>query len=569
MDGQMSETDDESQTSTQAVLDYHQATKHSYQRYAAGPGYLDWESQPNPFRRYEGARLISLEKTPPTDEPLYDDAFVENQLTPAPLNLPSISQLFYDSLAISAWKSIENSSWALRVNPSSGNLHPTEGYLICGPVEGLTATPMVCHYAPREHGLEVRAEFELELWQQLCDGLPPDTFFVALTSIHWREAWKYGQRAYRYCQHDAGHAIGAISIAAAGLGWQARMLDDLGREELALLTGTSDGHELEQGRIEPEKRAEAEEPDVLIAVAPSGQEMEVTELPGEFIRTFASLDWRGTPNQLSDSHVDWGMDQIAAAVRKPRTSRSCGPPADPAGTWPLDPRPLALREMIRQRRSAVAMDGKTSMSREAFYRILQRTLVVPGSIPFSTLPWKPHVHLAIFVHRVDELPSGLYFLVRDGSQKIALETAFPRTDWRRPPGCPEWLELYCLAEADLRGAAQQISCTQEIASAGCFSLGMIAEYQEPLQRHGPWLYPRLFWEAGVIGQVLYLEAEAAGLSATGIGCYFDDAMHELLGLEDRSYQDLYHFTIGGPIEDNRLTTLPAYGPVTTPSRRRR
>ena len=77
----MSETDDESQTSTQAVLDYHQATKHSYQRYAAGPGYLDWESQPNPFRRYEGARLISLEKTPPTDEPLYDDAFVENQLT--------------------------------------------------------------------------------------------------------------------------------------------------------------------------------------------------------------------------------------------------------------------------------------------------------------------------------------------------------------------------------------------------------------------------------------------------------------------------------------------------------
>jgi len=56
---------------------------------------------------------------------------------------------------------------------------------------------------------------------------PPGTFFTGLTSIHWREAWKYGQRAYRYCQHDAGHAIGAISIAAAGLGWQARILDDL------------------------------------------------------------------------------------------------------------------------------------------------------------------------------------------------------------------------------------------------------------------------------------------------------------------------------------------------------
>ena len=87
---------------------------------------------------------------------------------------------------------------------------------------------------------------------------------------------------------------------------------------------------------------------------------------------------------------------------------------------------------------------------------------------------------------------------------------------------------------------------------------MIAQYREPLERHGPWVYPRLFWEAGVVGQVLYLEAEAAGIRSTGIGCYFDDAMHELLGLEGRSYQDLYHFTLGGPIEDTRLTTLPAY-----------
>lgn len=36
------------------------------------------------------------------------------------------------------------------------------------------------------------------------------------------------------------------------------------------------------------------------------------------------------------------------------------------------------------------------------------------------------------------------------------------------------------------------------------------------------MYPRLFWETGVLGQVLYLEAHAVGLSATGIGCFFDD-----------------------------------------------
>jgi hypothetical protein len=35
-------------------------------------------------------------------------------------------------------------------------------------------------------------------------------------------------------------------------------------------------------------------------------------------------------------------------------------------------------------------------------------------------------------------------------------------------------------------------------------------------------------------------------------------MHELLGLKDRKYQDLYHFTVGGHVEDTRLTTLPSY-----------
>ena len=130
----------------QQVLHYHEITKHHFQSYAQGPGSLDWATQPKPFRRYQGARLVSLEKFPATDEPLYDDAFVRGRIPAAPVTFQTISQLFYDSLAISAWKSTGEHSWALRVNPSSGNLHPTEGYLICGPIDGLGDRPMVCHY---------------------------------------------------------------------------------------------------------------------------------------------------------------------------------------------------------------------------------------------------------------------------------------------------------------------------------------------------------------------------------------------------------------------------------------
>ena len=544
------QTNDESKgnpDALQRVFHYHETTKHHFERSASGPGYLDWATQPDPFRRYAGACLVPLEKIPTTDEPLYDDAFVLSRILPAPVTLRTISQLFYDSLAISAWKSTGQASWALRVNPSSGNLHPTEGYLICGPIIGFCDTPSVCHYAPKAHGLEVRAAFELGLWAALWPGAPANAFLLGLTSIHWREAWKYGQRAYRYCQHDAGHAVGAISIAAAGLGWQTRIVDDLSTDELALLMGT--GHHA----------AEPEEPEMLISVAPYDDDPQDRGLCAERIQAFAALDWRGTPNQLSPSHVDWGMEDTAAATRKPRVRlRNERPKSPPIPSCPGS-RPVSLRKIIRQRRSAVAMDRVTHITRDAFYRMLQRTLPVPGAVPFSALPWTPHVHLAIVVHRVDDLAAGLYVLVRDVSQRAALEEAFTKADhWQRPDGCPEHLNLYGLIEADVQQAARQVSCFQDIASDGCFSLGMIAEYEEPLKRYGSWFYPRLFWETGVIGQVLYLEAEAAGIRSTGIGCYFDDPMHNVLGLRDRTYQDLYHFTIGGPIEDTRLTTLPAY-----------
>jgi hypothetical protein len=35
-------------------------------------------------------------------------------------------------------------------------------------------------------------------------------------------------------------------------------------------------------------------------------------------------------------------------------------------------------------------------------------------------------------------------------------------------------------------------------------------------------------------------------------------VHGVLGLTDNSWQSLYHFTVGEPLEDGRLQSLPAY-----------
>ncbi|MGZ8546627.1 MAG: SagB/ThcOx family dehydrogenase, partial [Sulfuricurvum sp.] len=229
---------------TPTALMYHDRTKHRPARYAASLGYMDWETQPNPFRRYESAPLISLthcEVTPP-----YHLLFKPDALPCAPLCLESLSQLLRYSLGLAAWKSHGGSRWALRCNASSGNLQPTECYIIAPAIEGMSSKSTLSHYAPREHALELLHTYD--------DVLPEGTFTVALSSILWREAWKYGERSWRYCQLDTGHAYSAIKTASSMLGWECEILS-VETEEIAHLCGLDQCERFEDG--------EHESPDML------------------------------------------------------------------------------------------------------------------------------------------------------------------------------------------------------------------------------------------------------------------------------------------------------------------
>ena len=197
-------------TPEEVVLAYHERTKHHPHRYAASPGTMDWATQPDPFRRYEGAPLVRLPL--PGGGPAA--ALLGSFTCPAPWRRSrcrsgSLSTFFRYALSLTAWKRFRGSTWSLRANPSSGNLHPTEGYAVLPQLEGVADGPAVHHYAAKEHGLERRADLDPSAWSALMAGFPPDSFLVGLSSIHWREAWKYGERAFRYCQHDAGHALAA------------------------------------------------------------------------------------------------------------------------------------------------------------------------------------------------------------------------------------------------------------------------------------------------------------------------------------------------------------------------
>ena len=522
------------------TIAYHQASKHHLDRYAPGPGGLDWANQPDPFRRYAGAPRVEL--------PLQADALptpfelIRRGERPAtyPLECDALAILFELSLGLSAWKQHAGSRWALRCNPSSGNLHPTEGYLVCAALPGLAAG--VHHYLSHDHVLEQRAAPISATWaNELRGGV-----VLTLTGIHWREAWKYGLRAYRYCQHDCGHAIAAVAYAAAALGWRARLLPGWGDDELAALLGLD--------RAKDFADAELESPEVALWVGPEPPPAELS--PSALAR---GLSFTGRANRLSHSQADWpGIEDVDRAAHRPSTIPS------PAFQAPSRP-PLVESDcqasaatLIRQRRSAVAFDGVTTLPAERWFGMLDALLPRPDVPPLAAWPWSPRVHPLLFAHRIDGVSPGLYLLARKAEALAELRGALHgEWTWSRVEQAPEHLPLYQLTVGDARDAARVIACHQDIAADSCFAVGFLTKFTGPLQG-APWVYRELFWETGLLGQILYLEAEAAGIRATGIGCFFDDAVHRLLGLDGLAWQSLYHFTIGGPVEDRRIQTLPPY-----------
>ncbi|MEH6454288.1 MAG: SagB/ThcOx family dehydrogenase [Psychromonas sp.] len=537
---------------SELVSHYHQKTKHYPNRPANSLGYMDWQNQPIPFRSYPAATQIQLPVYEITDSPLeqqpYTSLYQQNCENIAAISFANIATMLSLSMGLSAWKKYVNSEWALRVNPSSGNLHPTECYLI---LPSFTDRPAcLTHYHPYIHVLEELGGFDHAQTQSLTKL---GGFGLILTSIPWREAWKYGERAYRYCQHDLGHALAAVRIACNLNGWIMSIIPQVNEQTLDRFLDIQAFN------------GEEETADCLCWI--SIAEIDTVQV-AQWFEHQKMHHYKHAPNQLSSEHQDWAIiNQVQQAVH---LANSCEkPPENTPPTNDLSTNYLAIKhtpinntdivnsaqEIIFNRRSAQSYDQvKSQMRVEDFMHSLSCTLP-SNTCPFDVFPYQAQVHLAIFVHAINGLAPGLYLLLRNAQHLQQLKNECDqRFLWQE---IDTQLPLYLLEKGNFRQIAQEISCNQEIASESAFSLGMIAQFKDVISKQ-PQQYPRLFWETGLIGQVLYLQAEAFNLRGTGIGCFFDDQMHQLLGLQNNKWQSLYHFTIGKAREDIRIETKAPY-----------
>jgi SagB-type dehydrogenase family enzyme len=488
--------------------EYHESTAHSVESLRRTPHVLDWANMPDPFRHYEGVPVLDLPADPPSPEIPALDVLQGSCGATAVRDGPTfLSQLLFYSASISASKLVRSTGdrYALRVNPSSGNLHPTEFHFV---TRGLKEWPDgLYHYRPSSHMAEQRALGDFEM---ISAGSSAPIVFV-LTSIAWREAWKYRDRSYRYCLHDIGHAWQALALAARAIGCDAFAVGQFPDDDLAHLC-----------------RVQEDEWPMLIVELRGGC-IPVRELDAPEIVWYG-----GQANQLSKETIAYArIDEIHQATKRASDqSASHIAEAEPApigaGEIKLPPPASSTRpfgEVVRKRRSALDFrGGAQSMS----FRQLSAILTAATQALSADFSAARFIQLYLYVHRVYGLEPGVYRF------------------W------PERAELEQLRTGDQRIAAAGLSLGQFLAGNACVAFSMIGDLDRAARAFGDRGYRYVHFEAGAIGQRLYLAAEALGLGATGIGAFYDEEVHRYLNLTPGQGRVVYHFAIGYPVPDSRL-----------------
>jgi SagB-type dehydrogenase family enzyme len=486
--------------------EYHEATKHSAESLRRSSHVLDWENMPYPFRHYEGAPVVDLPADPPAPELPATDLLQGKPGSFAPADGTSLlSCLLYYSAAISASKRVPSTGYkyALRVNPSSGNLHPTEFHYATNGLDQWEDG--LYHYRPSSHMAEQRA---LGGFTSQLAAEPASIVFV-LTSIASREAWKYRERAYRYCLHDMGHAWQALALSAGAMGYTSFAVGHFADDELA------------QGL-----QLSGDEWPMLIVALRGPSEPAGKSSVGRPI-------WSaGRPNKLASQLVSYPLlDQIHAATKLESAEPGIAAPAGIAtGNGEVSlPRPASsarsFGQVARTRRSALDFrGGDLSMSLSQLSAVLD-CATRPLSADFAG---SGPIQLYLYAHRIQGLEPGVY-----------------RHWWQRR-------ELERIRTGDQRVAAAGLSLGQNLAGNACVAFSMIAELDRVTSLHGDRGYRYAHFEAGAIGHRMYLAAEAFGLAATGIGAFYDDQVHRYLNLDTERQQVIYHFAIGYGVPDPRL-----------------
>lgn len=497
---------------------YHERTKYDPQTIASKNKGLDWSKQPVPFKEYKIGSAYDL-KPYIQEKP---EAFIDN--TDAQW-WQRLSRLLFCSYGLTAKMPSMGSAVYLRSAPSAGGLYPAEMYIVSRGTSLLP--PGLYNYQCRSHSL--MHYWESDVWQKLQEAcfwhpaLESSELAIIITSVFYRSAWRYEDRAYRRIFLDTGHLLGNIELAGAVTHYHPHLIGGFVDETVNELLYIDPQHE---GAIAVVPLADLLDIEQNLPAGrtalPSATETNYPQIPDGELLTYFHYRTQIQPGTT-------GKLNLPTVKEKSLEDKYNFPFCEkiPTASKPIDwgTKLEALEVTILKRRSTRAYSGE-DLTFEELKALLDFTYQPQNYIDqgFDNVTDYFDLNLIetfIAVSGVQGLEAGCYYYAPKAQELRQIRFK----NFRRE------LHFLCLGQELGRDAAAVVFHTADLKS----SVG----------QYGDRVYRYLHMDAGHLGQRLNLAAIRLGLGVSGIGGFFDDQVNEVLGIP-RDEAVLYITTLGRP-----------------------
>jgi SagB-type dehydrogenase family enzyme len=479
---------------------YHEKT--CYERSRMGGHFLDWQNQPDVFKRYDGLETVSmpLEMSLPREDlfALYEMP-LKNPDSREVFDLEKLSRILLLTYTLTSRTRHSNGTFYYRSAASAGALYPTEIYVLSSGVKDLD--PGLYHFSIADHSLVKLRDGHLS---EVVDGTPL-TFF--LTAIFFRSAWKYGNRSYRYHLLDTGHVLENLSLSLKALKYPFETNFDFDDSAINHSLGLDESREVAlavcrlKGKLDSpgayDSRAIEDLPEtVKEASQVSLREVDVPEVLA--VHT-AGCD-------IMSGKTDLNICNSLGIIPEARISVPSMSVPEPGLPYP---------EAVFRRRSSRNFAAET-------LPVSHLHALLNGITAMNCGGTDRYVHTVctgFLTNGVESLGDGFY-MMDEKAEGLGLVK----------PGA-------------FTGAMSHICLDQEWMGRASLHFVFMTNMTLLERSWGPRGYRYAMMTAGLMGERLYLAASALGLGCCGIGAFYDGEASRLLGL-NASSQVLYVVSVG-------------------------
>jgi SagB-type dehydrogenase family enzyme len=488
---------------TGVARDYHTSTKH-HPGAAAATRSISRDLVPRPYKLYRGLEAISLpaseiDPLAPQGRGLGRGVAGSSQRDEGKndrLTFQDLARLLHYSAGIVRRRTIRGREIAFRAAACTGAAYHVELYVVCGDLDGLPAG--VYHYSVHDEKLRTlrRGDFRGALASAAGESEPAAEALIVLTSVFWRNAWRYEERAYRHAFWDSGTIVANILQLAASRGTKARVLAGFIDRDVNQLLGVDGEHEAAVCLVPLGRSADTgEQPPKIEPINPEVEPASAAEIE------YPAIQQVHHASSLA-AHED---------VERWRAGGSARSTLDHVGQTRISS--LAARDVAQ----VIEGRGSARRFREGALSMSELDSLVRAAVAPLPLDFQPMTELRLVVNHAERLERGLYAC--DASELSVVHTG------------------------RLEVQATHAALDQWLAGDAAVNFYFLGDIDHILASYGNRGYRAAQLEAGIRGGCVYLSATALGLRVTGL-TFYDDVAARLLHHDPSATAVLFLAAVG-------------------------